>query len=114
MTSENDFQLRQSVMTFYQLCRTEEIPENELKRFVLKGKEILVINRNMKFYCLDARCTHAGAPLAEGELENGVLQCPWHGSRFNIKNGLVIRGPAAKQLRTYNCRIEEDRLLVEL
>jgi nitrite reductase/ring-hydroxylating ferredoxin subunit len=101
-------------MTFYILCRTNEISEEQLKQFVLKEVEILVIKQAGQIYCLQARCTHAGAPLVEGELKDDVLQCPWHGSRFNIKNGLVIRGPAAKQLRTYNCIIEEDRLLVEL
>src|ERR1700690_2037990 len=101
-------------MTFYFLCRTNEISEGELKEFVLKDNEILAVKYGGQIYCLQARCTHAGAPLVEGELTEDVLQCPWHGSRFNIKNGLVIRGPAGKQLRTYNCRTEEDRLLVEL
>ena len=102
------------LLTFYILCKTEEVPENDLKQFTLKGNEILVINRNMKFYCLDARCTHAGAPLAEGELENNILQCPWHGSRFNIETGEVVRGPAKKQLHVYNNTVKENNLLVEL
>jgi len=101
-------------MTFYFLCRKNEISEGELKEFVLNEIELLVVKYAGQIYCLEARCTHAGAPLAEGELKDDVLQCPWHGSRFNIKNGLVVRGPAAKQLRTFNCFIEEDRLLVEL
>jgi nitrite reductase/ring-hydroxylating ferredoxin subunit len=101
-------------MTFYLLCRTEEVPESEIKQFTLRGKEILVINQNMKFYCLEARCTHAGAPLAEGELENGVLKCPWHGSRFKIETGEVVRGPAKKQLPIYYCTVKENSLFVEL
>jgi nitrite reductase/ring-hydroxylating ferredoxin subunit len=101
-------------MTFYLLCHTNEVSEGELREFVLKEVEILVVKYAGQLFCLQARCTHAGAPLVEGELNDDVLQCPWHGSRFNIKNGVVIRGPAAKQLRTYNCIIEEDRLLVEL
>jgi nitrite reductase/ring-hydroxylating ferredoxin subunit len=101
-------------MTLFLLCRTEAVPENELKQFILKGNEILVINRNMKFYCLEARCTHAGAPLAEGELENGVLKCPWHGSRFNIETGEVVNGPAKKQLCTYYSMVKEKNLFVEL
>ena len=101
-------------MTFYILCRTNEVAEEELNQFVLKETEILVIKHSGQIYCLQARCTHAGAPLVEGELKEDVLQCPWHGSRFNIKTGSVIRGPAGKQLSMYNCIIEEDRLLVEL
>ena len=101
-------------MTLYILCRTDDVQENELKKFSLKGYEILVINRDKKFYCLEARCTHAGAPLAEGELENDVLQCPWHGSRFNIATGEVVRGPAKKQLRLYNSIVKNNNLFVEL
>jgi len=101
-------------LTLYLLCGTKEVPENELKQFSLKGNEILVINQNMKFYCLKARCTHAGAPLAEGEIENGVLQCPWHGSRFKIETGEVVRGPAKKQLPIYYCVVKDNNLFVEL
>ncbi len=101
-------------MTFFLLCRTNEVSEGELRVFVLKEVEILVVKYAGQIYCLQARCTHAGAPLVEGELNGDVLQCPWHGSRFNIKNGLVIRGPAGRQLQMYDCIIEGDQLLVEL
>jgi nitrite reductase/ring-hydroxylating ferredoxin subunit len=101
-------------MTFFLLCRTDDIEENELKQFTLKGKEILVINRNMKFYCLQARCTHAGAPLVEGEVENGILKCPWHGSRFNIETGEVVNGPAKKQLPIYLSMVKDSSIFVDL
>jgi nitrite reductase/ring-hydroxylating ferredoxin subunit len=101
-------------MTLFFLCRTEDVAENELKEFTLKEKEILVINKDMKFYCLQARCTHAGAPLAEGEFRNGVLQCPWHGSRFNVETGEVIRGPAKKQLPVYLSIVKDNNIFVDL
>jgi 3-phenylpropionate/trans-cinnamate dioxygenase ferredoxin subunit len=101
-------------MTLYSLCRIDEVPENEIRQFNLKGKEILVINQNMKFHCLEARCTHAGAPLSEGELENGVLQCPWHGSRFKIETGEVVRGPAKKRLPVYASIVKDNLVFVDL
>ena len=101
-------------MTFFLLCRTDDVEENELKQFTLKGKEILVINRNMKFYCLQARCTHAGAPLVEGEVENGILKCPWHGSRFNIETGEIVNGPAKKQLPVYLSMVKDNSIFVDL
>jgi len=101
-------------MTFYILCKTNEVEEEGLKQFVLKETEILVIKHMGQIYCFQARCTHAGAPLVEGELMDNVLQCSWHGSRFDIKKGLVIRGPAEKQLRMFNSKIEEEQLLIDL
>ena len=71
-------------MAHIRLCKVTDVPIGELKQFNVKEKEIMIINRDNKFYCLDARCTHAGAPLAEGELNGDILTCPWHGSRFNI------------------------------
>jgi nitrite reductase/ring-hydroxylating ferredoxin subunit len=90
------------------------VPEGELKPFSLRGVEILVVNRNGQFYCLEARCTHAGAPLAEGDLLDDVLKCPWHGSRFNIKNGVVLEGPARKSLQVYSSVIKGGYLFVEI
>ena len=101
-------------MTLFFLCRTEDVEDNDLKQFYIKEKEILVINKNKKFYCLQARCTHAGAPLAEGELENDVLKCPWHGSRFNIQTGEVVQGPAKNRLPVYVSVVKDNSVFVDL
>lgn len=99
---------------YVKLCRVDDVQVGDLKQFNVGEKEILVINLNGRFFCLDARCTHAGAPLAEGDLNDDVLTCPWHGSRFNVTNGSVIKGPAVKPLRIYGSVVKEDTLLVEL
>ncbi len=85
-----------------------------MKQFKIKDNEILVVNLNSQFYCLAARCTHAGAPLAEGDLDGEVLTCPWHGSRFNVTNGSVINGPAEKPLKVYESTVKEDYLYIDL
>jgi nitrite reductase/ring-hydroxylating ferredoxin subunit len=85
-----------------------------MKRFPLREKELLVVNLNGQFHCLDSRCTHAGAPLAEGTLEGEVLTCPWHYSRFKITDGSVINGPAEKPLSVYRYDIKDGQLLLEL
>ena len=51
------------------------LPVGELKSFKIKGQEVLVVNVGKKIFSLDARCTHAGAPLAEGTLDEEVLTC---------------------------------------
>ena len=101
-------------MAYLRVCGTSEVPVGDLKQFNIRGNEILVVNLNNQFFCLEARCTHAGAPLAEGELNGDVLTCPWHGSRFNITDGNVLRGPAEKPLRVYRSIVKEDSLFVEL
>ena len=96
------------------LCRIDDVPVGDLRQFRVMGHEILVVNLNGIFFCLDARCTHAGAPLAEGEIRGDVLTCPWHGSQFNVTDGSVVRGPAERPLKAYRSTVEKDFLNVEL
>jgi 3-phenylpropionate/trans-cinnamate dioxygenase ferredoxin subunit len=98
---------------FVKLCATIAVPIGEMRQFDLK-EEVLVVNRNGEFYCLDGRCTHAGAPLYEGELNGDVLTCPWHYSQFNIKDGSVLRGPAEVPLRLYRTEIRNGQLFVDI
>ncbi len=96
------------------LCDKSLLPLGELRSFKVKGQEILAVNLDGKVFCLDGRCTHAGAPLAEGTLDGDVLTCPWHYSQFNITSGEVLRGPAVKPLRAYHVEERENMLLVDL
>lgn len=99
---------------YLKLCDIEDIPSEEMKQFDLKEEEILVINLNGQLYCLGGRCSHAGAPLAEGDLEGEVLTCPWHYSQFKITDGSVLRGPAKASLRVYRTEVKDGQLFVEM
>ncbi|MCW3996704.1 MAG: Rieske 2Fe-2S domain-containing protein [Candidatus Bathyarchaeota archaeon] len=96
------------------LCDKKFLPEGELRSFKLGEREILAINAGGKIYCLDGRCTHAGAPLAEGTLEGQVLTCPWHYSQFNISDGSVLRGPAYKPLKPYAVEERDGFIFIDL
>lgn len=58
-------------------------------------------------------CTHVGGPLAEGKLEGYEVQCPWHGSKFDIRTGKVVRPPAMRAEPTYEVKVEENNILIE-
>ena len=55
-----------------------------------------------------ATCTHVGGPLDEGERDGTCVQCPWHGSVFDLRDGRVIHGPATSPIRAYETRISES------
>ncbi len=101
-------------MPYIKLCRTDAVVPGEPRQFNVGENEIMVVNLDGRFVCLAARCTHAGAPLAEGELEGDVLACPWHGSKFKVGDGSVLRGPAQKPLRVYPNEVRESDLWVEV
>ncbi len=97
-----------------EVCGKSLLPLGELRSFKIRGHEFLVVNCEGKIYCLDGRCTHAGAPLAEGTLDGEVLTCPWHYSQFNISSGEVLHGPAQKSLRAYRIEEKDDYVYVDL
>jgi nitrite reductase/ring-hydroxylating ferredoxin subunit len=99
---------------FIKLCTTAEVSPGEMKQFDLKEEEVLVVNLNGQLYCLEGRCSHAGAPLYEGALEGDVLTCPWHYSKFKVKDGSVLQGPAKAPLRLYRTEIRVGQLFVEM
>ncbi len=101
-------------MTYLELCRVDEVLPGDLRSFRINGKEVMLINSKGRFFCLDGRCTHAGAPLVEGELEEDILTCPWHGSRFRITDGTVVRGPATRGLQVYTNMVKDGYVLVEV
>jgi nitrite reductase/ring-hydroxylating ferredoxin subunit len=99
---------------FVKLCDKSILPVGELRSFKIRGHEILAVNVDNRIFCLDGRCTHAGAPLAEGTLDGEVLTCPWHYSQFNVTSGIVIRDPAYKQLKIYPVEERENLVFIDL
>ena len=96
------------------VCSLDMIPPGTLNQFSVKDREVVLINSNGQLICLDGRCTHAGAPLAEGSLEGDVLTCPWHGSQFRITDGSVLRGPAEKPLRIYPVSVKDGAVFIDV
>ncbi|MEA2574230.1 MAG: nitrite reductase small subunit, partial [Chloroflexia bacterium] len=70
------------------------------------GDEIAIFNVDGQFYATQNKCTHAGGPLCEGGLWGDIIQCPWHGSEFNVRTGEVISGPARVPIKTYKVTVE--------
>ena len=101
-------------MTQIKVCSIELVPAGSLKQFYVEDMEILVVNLGGQFFCFEARCTHAGAPLAEGTLNGELLTCPWHGSQFRMTDGSVMRGPAEKQLKAYVSTVKDNFLFIEV
>ncbi len=92
----------------------DAVPRGELRQFNSREMEVLVINSNGRYYCLAARCTHAGAPLVEGEVSGDTLICPWHYSHFRITDGSVLQGPANKPLQVFSNTVKGDYLFIEI
>ncbi|KMV21057.1 (2Fe-2S)-binding protein [Mycobacterium heckeshornense] len=55
-------------------------------------------------------CPHLAAPMVDGWVDRGRIVCPWHGSRFDVESGEVLRGPAAAPLPCYQTRINDGMI----
>lgn len=73
---------------------------------------VMLIRHDGELRALNNRCTHRGGPLSEGEVVDGCIECPWHGSRFSLDDGSVARGPASRPAPTFETRIVEGRVQV--
>jgi nitrite reductase/ring-hydroxylating ferredoxin subunit/uncharacterized membrane protein len=82
--------------------------DDEPRRVRAGDADIVVVRHRGIWYGLDARCSHAGGPLAEGEVDGGCIECPWHGSRFRLDDGSVIRGPAFTGQPVADVRVRGD------
>jgi nitrite reductase/ring-hydroxylating ferredoxin subunit/uncharacterized membrane protein len=77
------------------VLRDADLPDGEARYAEAGGVGVLVARTGGELYALSNRCTHRGGPLDEGELADGCVTCPLHGSRFRLSDGGVEQGPAA-------------------
>jgi nitrite reductase/ring-hydroxylating ferredoxin subunit/uncharacterized membrane protein len=79
------------------------------------GERRLVLARTDDGYAaFDDRCTHRGGSLAGGALVCNTVQCPWHGSQFDVTNGSVKAGPAEQPIAAYRAELREGKVCLTL
>ena len=79
---------------YLEAVKTNEIANGQMKHVEVKGKEILIVNIDGKFYALNDRCGHMNALLSMGNLANdNIVTCPFHGARFDIISGMKVKEP---------------------
>ena len=104
-------------MSLVTVARVDEIPEGEARRFDVDGKAIAVVNLGGgEFRAIGDVCSHAEAYLHEGEVDVDfeTIECPRHGSTFDLETGRPRSLPATQPVPAYNVKIEDDEIKVEL
>lgn len=86
---------------------------------MLEGRKVGIFNADGRYYAIADVCTHEDASLSEGTVlkdDKGrcVVECPWHGSQFDLQTGAALTLPATKPVKTYAVRVEGDFIEVEL
>ncbi|MBF6591548.1 MAG: Rieske 2Fe-2S domain-containing protein [Ktedonobacterales bacterium] len=90
-----------------------DLPENTLRRVVASGAPVVLLRLGERISAIGATCTHAGGPLDEGTPQGDVVQCPWHSSRFRMRDGHVLTGPATIAAPRYDVRVRDGQVEVK-
>jgi 3-phenylpropionate/trans-cinnamate dioxygenase ferredoxin subunit len=104
-------------MALVTIARTTDIPEGEVRRFEVDGHGIAVTNLGEgQFRALGDICSHAHAHLHEGEidLDFETIECPRHGSTFDLETGKPRSLPATLPVPVYGVKVEGDEVKVEI
>jgi len=88
-------------------------PDGKGVRVDANGQAVAVFNLGGSLFAIGAECTHVGGPLDEGELSDHRVECPWHGSIFDVETGKVLRGPAQRPVRAYRAFMDKEGLVLE-
>jgi nitrite reductase/ring-hydroxylating ferredoxin subunit/uncharacterized membrane protein len=94
------------------LGRLDDLAEDRPVTATVDGVDLLVFRRHDSVWVLESRCPHRGGPLAEGDIADGCVTCPWHASTFELATGAVVDGPATAPARTYEVRLTDGEVQV--
>jgi uncharacterized membrane protein/nitrite reductase/ring-hydroxylating ferredoxin subunit len=94
------------------VARADELEVDQMKLLHLDGHRIVLARTHEGYVAFDDRCTHRGGSLAGGIMIAGVVQCPWHGSQFDCKRGVVKAGPAKEPVATYSVNEREGAVFL--
>ena len=95
-------------------CNLNQVDDGQLFGFDHKDKRILLANLKGKIYATDLICTHAEADLSTGFLTEEGIRCPLHLSVFDLESGQPQNPPAENALKTYNVKLEQNEIYVEV
>lgn len=96
-------------------CATAEVDEDDVIAVVIDGRGYAIYQSDdQEFYASDATCTHGRAPLCDGLVMGGVIECPKHNGRFDYRTGKALGAPVIDDLRTYQTKVEAGGVYIQI
>ena len=96
------------------LCPTSDVAEGSVKSFEVGNSVLAVYNVAGEYFVTDNECTHGAASLAEGILEDDIIECTLHFGAFNVKTGEAVQAPCFTRLRTYKVVLQDGQVMVDM
>jgi 3-phenylpropionate/trans-cinnamate dioxygenase ferredoxin subunit len=101
----------------YTVCKSDDLAEGEMRLIEADGRKIGVFRcADGGLMAIEDRCSHDDGPLAEGEFdaESCTVECPRHGSLFDLRTGRPKTLPAYRPVDTFEVRLEDDEVKLSI
>ena len=95
-------------------CHVDDVAAGRALKFEHEGLSLAIFNIDGEFYATDNACTHGPGELSEGELYDDVIECNFHGGRFNVRTGEVVGPPCMVPVKTYAVTVEDGHVFVAI
>ncbi|GCF07177.1 (2Fe-2S)-binding protein [Dictyobacter arantiisoli] len=106
--------MSEEALEYYKAAEISELQDGKVHSREVDGELICLIKLDQEIVAFTDNCTHISGPLNQGEFDGCSITCPWHGARFDVRTGKVLRGPARQDLYTYTVKVEGETILVGL
>ena len=103
--------------TTISVCKLADLPRGAMRLIEVDGRKIGVFHcGDGELRAIEDRCSHDDGPLAEGEfdVEACTVECPRHGSLFDLTTGKPRTLPAYRPVDTFEVRVDDDEVKLEL
>ena len=99
-----------------EVCSLADLPPGAITRVEWEDLEIMVVNCNGELLAMEDRCSHDDGDLAEGELysDRCAVECPRHGSVFDLRTGKPLNLPAYEPVETFPVTVDDGMVRVEV
>ncbi len=91
-----------------------DVADGEMNSYSVAERRVAIANLGGELHAFDDVCTHQQCSLAEGDLDGTTVECPCHGSQFDITSGEVLEGPATDPIEVFDVREEAGELQVSV
>lgn len=98
---------------FVSIAHIDDLKPGECKIVEAKDRTIALYNVDGTYYATDNTCLHRQGPLGEGELDEEIITCPWHGWQYNVTTGENTFDPSMK-VETFEVKIEGNNVNVKI
>jgi 3-phenylpropionate/trans-cinnamate dioxygenase ferredoxin subunit len=93
-------------------CALDDIDDDDVRRFDHDGRTYALYRLGDAVHATDGRCTHEQVHLCDGLVMDGIIECPKHNGRFDIRTGRALGAPVCVDLATYPIAIEGGRVRI--